>query len=75
MKLVLYGTEEKPNVVELEPRSLDNISSRSDLEDDIEDKQEDYVRPSREQSNFALNINTNWNDLVGEEVAVRQAGY
>ena len=73
MKLVLYGTEEQPSIVELEPRSLDNLDrSLNDPEADLVDE-EDKLRENRKEHSDVLNSNTNWKDLVGDLVAVRDA--
>ena len=75
MKLILRGTEEKPNIVEMEPRSLDNYNrSLNDLEDDVEDEEDEFVRKNRDEVLSKLNVHTSWKDLVGDYVAVRDAG-
>lgn len=76
MKLVLYGTEEQPSVVGMEPRSLDNLDrSLNNLEDDVEDEEGELIqmRENREEDGFKLNSHTNWKDLVGDNVLVRDA--
>ena len=73
MKLVLYGTEEQPSIVELEPRSLDNLDrSLNDPEADLVDE-EDKLRENRKEHSDDLNSNMNWKDLVSDLVAVRDA--
>ena len=73
MKLVLYGTEEQPSIVEIEPRSLDNLDrSLNDPEADLVDE-EDKLRENRKEHSDDLNSNMNWKDLVSDLVAVRDA--
>ena len=68
---MLYGTEEQPQVVELEPRP-DNVLDRNlDYpEADSNVDQSDNFRQRREPQ---INLNTNWMDLIGQNVAVRNA--
>ena len=72
MKLHLYGTEEQPQVVELEPRPNDVVDRNLDYpENNSNDDQTEYLRQRREPQ---INLNTNWRDLIGQNVAVRNAG-
>jgi len=71
MKLILYGTEEKPQVVDLEPRQS-NIQDRN-LDYPDADSLVDENESFRERREPQINQNTNWIDLIGQNVAVRQA--
>jgi len=72
MKLTLYGTEEQPQVVELEPRPNDVVDRNLDYpENNSNVDQTEYFRQRREPQ---INLNTNWKDLIGQNVAVRNDG-
>ena len=72
MKLHLYGTEEQPQVVELEPRPNDVVDRNLDYpENNSNSDQMEYFRQRREPQ---INLNTNWRDLIGQNVEVRNAG-
>ena len=73
MKLILYGTEEQPQVVELEPRPND-ISDRN-LDYPAADSLIDENETFRERREPIINQNTNWMDLIGQNVAVRNADH
>jgi len=73
MKLILYGTEEKPQVVELEPRP-NEISDRN-LDYPEADSFIDENETFRERREPIINQNTNWMDLIGQNVAVRNANH
>ena len=64
MKLILYGTEEQPQVVELEPRPND-ISDRN-LDYPAADSLIDENETFRERREPIINQNTNWMDLIGQ---------
>ena len=73
MKLILYGTEEQPQVVELEPRPND-ISDRN-LDYPGDDSLIDENETFQERREPIINQNTNWMDLIGQNVAIRNADH
>ena len=73
MKLLLYGTAEKPIVVDLEPRSLSTQDRSLDyFKYDVHDDNEQRLRESRQKSAPLINSNTDWSDLVGKLFPVRE---
>ena len=73
MKLLLYGTAEKPIVVDLEPRSLSTQDRSLDyFKYDVHDDNEQRLRESRQKSVPLINSNTDWSNLVGKLFPVRE---
>ena len=73
MKLILYGTSEKPIVVDLEPRSLPTQDRSLDyFKNDVQDDNEERFREHRQKSEPQINSNTDWSDLVGKLFSVRE---
>ena len=71
MKLILYGTEEQPQVVELEPRPDDVLDRNLDYPE--ANSNADLNENFRQRREPQINANTNWMDLIGQNVAVRNA--
>ncbi len=71
MKLNLYGTAEKPIVVDLEPRSLPTQDRSLDyFKYDVHDDNEDRLRENRQKTGPQINSNSDWSDLVGKMFSV-----
>ena len=72
MKLILYGTAEKPIVVDLEPRALPSQDRSLDyFKNDFHDDNEERLRENRQKEEPRINSNTDWSDLVGKLFDVR----
>ena len=76
MKLVLYGTHDKPDIVDMVSRSISNIDGPvNTLEDNLSDREDNVLRQSRgdlRQNLVKINEKTSWEDLVGDMVEVRE---
>ena len=76
MKLVLYGTHDQPDIVDMVSRSIGNIDGLVDsLEDHMSDREDIVLRQSLgdpRQNLVKINEETSWEDLVGDMVEVRE---
>ena len=76
MKLVLYGTHDQPDIVDMVSRSIGNTDGLVDtFEDDLSDREDTVLRQARgnpRQNLVQINEETRWEDLVGDMVEVRE---